>query len=227
MVASDSKIQPLIAPGPLRPAPSARPDQAAREAAAAPANARESDRVELSEEASPGRPTKPNGEPLTDQEQRRLDEMKQRDAEVRAHEQAHVAAAGRYFRGGPTYQTEKGPDGRDYVVAGSVSIDSDPIPGDPEATIAKMQQVRRAALAPAEPSSTDRRVAAQASRAEASARQELAEQRVEEQKQGEGTPDAAPAPESTPSSAPEFEVGYTADAASRSLELPHLIDIAA
>jgi hypothetical protein len=42
----------------------------------------------------------------------------------------------------------------------------------PEATIHKMQQVRRAALAPAEPSGTDRAAAAQASQIEARARME-------------------------------------------------------
>jgi hypothetical protein len=224
MVATESKIQPLIAPRPLGPAAGARSTPSARETAAQTPRARETDRVEISGDAAPGAPTKPNGEPLSDDERRKLEEMKQRDAEVRAHEQAHVAAAGRYFRGGPTYETEKGPDGKDYVVAGSVSIDSDPVPNDPEATIAKMQQVRRAALAPAEPSSTDRRVAAQASQAEAKARQELAEQRAEEQ--GRDAPKGAPA-DASADLAPEFETGYTARATSRSLELPRLIDVAA
>ena len=46
-----------------------------------------------------------------------------------------------------------------------------PVPGDPQATIQKMEVVKRAALAPAEPSAQDRRVAsiADARRLEAAA----------------------------------------------------------
>lgn len=88
-------------------------------------------------------------------------ELKARDTEVRQHERAH-AAAGAPHTGQPSYQYVKGPDGRNYAVAGEVPIDTSPVPGDPEATIAKAEQVKRAALAPAEPSSADRAVAAQA-----------------------------------------------------------------
>ena len=56
-------------------------------------------------------------------------------------------------------------------------IDLSPVEGDPLATIRKMQQVQRAALAPADPSGADRRVAAQARRAEQQARVELTEQK--------------------------------------------------
>ncbi|WP_347279629.1 putative metalloprotease CJM1_0395 family protein, partial [Plasticicumulans sp.] len=73
------------------------------------------------------------------------------DARVRAHEAAHRAAAGELARGGSfTYRT--GPDGRAYAVAGEVGIDAAVIHGDPAATLAKMLQVERAALAPADPS---------------------------------------------------------------------------
>lgn len=110
---------------------------------------------------------------------RELQRLRQRDAEVRAHEQAHAAAGGSYA-GRPTYEYERGPDGRQYAVAGEVQIDTAPVSDDPEATIQKMRTVRRAALAPAEPSPQDRRVAAEASRKEANAREDLAEQRHEE-----------------------------------------------
>src|SRR5690606_36735775 len=49
------------------------------------------------------------------------------------------------------------------------------VPGDPRATMEKAQQIRRAAMAPAEPSPQDRRVAAEAARLEAEARAELAQ----------------------------------------------------
>jgi len=94
---------------------------------------------------------------------------------VRRHEQAHKAAAGPHAHGGPRYELVSGPDGRLYAVSGSVEIDTSPVPDDPEATLRKMRQVRRAALAPAEPSAEDRAVAAAASREEAAARAELRE----------------------------------------------------
>lgn len=117
-----------------------------------------------------------SGEALTDDEQREVERLQARDREVRQHEQAHVAAAGSLYRGGPSYEYQRGPDGRQYAVGGSVQIDTSPVPNDPEATIAKAQQIRRAALAPAEPSGADRSVAAKANRMEAEARQELAEE---------------------------------------------------
>lgn len=95
------------------------------------------------------------------------------DARVRAHEAAHRAAAGELARGG-SYTYKTGPDGRAYAVAGEVGIDAAVIRGDPAATLAKMLQVERAALAPADPSPQDRRVAALAAGRAAEARAELA-----------------------------------------------------
>lgn len=112
-----------------------------------------------------------------EQEQQEIRELAARDREVRSHEQAHAAVGGKYA-GSPVYEFVRGPDGVSYAVGGEVSIDTSPIPGDPEATIAKAQQIRRAANAPAEPSSQDRRVAAEASLMEADARAELRQERV-------------------------------------------------
>ncbi|NOQ47505.1 MAG: catalase, partial [Desulfobulbaceae bacterium] len=98
-------------------------------------------------------------------------ELKQRDREVRAHEQAHLANAGQYA-GGPSYSYQQGPDGKRYAVGGEVPIDVSK-KRTPEQTIQKMRTVRRAALAPANPSSADRSIAASASRKEAEARREL------------------------------------------------------
>ena len=66
---------------------------------------------------------------------------------------------------------------------GEVHLDSSEVRGDPEVTIRKMQIIRRAALAPRDPSPQDYRVAAEASRKEAEARRELMEARHEEQAQ--------------------------------------------
>ncbi|MEO0443815.1 MAG: putative metalloprotease CJM1_0395 family protein [Pseudomonadota bacterium] len=108
-------------------------------------------------------------------EQQQIQQLSARDREVRNHEQAHAAAGGQYA-GAPRYQYERGPDGVNYAVAGEVSISTSPVSGDPQATIQKAQVIRRAALAPAEPSPQDRAVAAEATQMEAQARVALAEQ---------------------------------------------------
>lgn len=139
--------------------------------------------------------TKPrgkDGEPLTDEEVKQVDQLKARDAEVRRHEQAHVAAGGPYVTSGPTYEYQQGPDGKRYAVGGSVGIDTS-AEDTPEKTITKAQTIRRAALAPAEPSSQDRRVAAQASQMEQQARAELAEERRTEQQAPQGEQSEPPA----------------------------------
>lgn len=109
------------------------------------------------------------------QEQRQINELATRDREVRAHEQAHASVGGQYA-GSPTYSFERGPNGVNYAVGGEVSIDTSPVPNDPEATLRKAQVIRAAASAPAEPSPQDRRVAAQAASLENEARAQLAAQ---------------------------------------------------
>lgn len=103
-----------------------------------------------------------NGQALTQEQIRVLDQLQQIDTQVRRHEMAHVAAGGRYITSGATFSYQKGPDGRNYAVGGEVGIDTSPIPGDPQATIQKMRQVKSAALAPTNPSSQDMKVASQA-----------------------------------------------------------------
>jgi hypothetical protein len=120
---------------------------------------------------------------LTEEERRILNQLKARDAEVRAHEAAHLAAAGPHAKGAPTFEFETGPDGRQYATGGEVSIDTSPVPGDPEATARKAQTIKRAALAPREPSGQDRQVAAQAAQLEAQARQQIQAEKTEERKE--------------------------------------------
>ncbi|UCG17264.1 MAG: hypothetical protein JSV19_04375 [Phycisphaerales bacterium] len=117
---------------------------------------------------------------LTPEQQAQVEELQRRDREVRRHEQAHIVAGGGYARGAQ-FELETGPDGKRYAVGGEVAIDTSAVAGDPAATIRKMQVVRRAALAPAEPSSQDRGVAAQAQAIEREARAELRRQRAEGQ----------------------------------------------
>lgn len=118
------------------------------------------------------------------EQQERLDEilikeLSARDREVRNHEQAHAAVGGQYA-GAPSYTYQKGPDGVNYAVGGEVSIDTSPIPGNPEATLNKAAQVKRAALAPAEPSAQDRKVAAVATQIQLEALNDLVQKRTEQ-----------------------------------------------
>lgn len=108
-----------------------------------------------------------------EQEQQQIKELKARDTEVRTHEQAHAAVGGQYA-GSPSYEYQRGPDGTNYAVGGEVPIDVGVINGDPQATIDKMQTVRSAALAPAEPSGADRAIAADATQKMAAEQAELA-----------------------------------------------------
>ncbi len=120
---------------------------------------------------------------LSEDEQQQVQELEQRDREVRVHEQAHKAVGGQYA-GAIHYDYQRGPDGQNYAIGGHVNIDASPVANDPSATLAKMQQVVRAALAPAEPSPADRSVAAKASGQAAQARQDLAEETAESLKGG-------------------------------------------
>jgi hypothetical protein len=137
----------------------------------------ESDPAEENEMREPGAETDPNGDPLDAGEQAELDQLQARDREVRQHEQAHKAAGGAHA-GAISYEYAQGPDGKRYAMGGEVSIDISK-ERDPAATIAKMRQVKAAANAPADPSSQDRAVAAEASRLEMQARRELRQQAAE------------------------------------------------
>ena len=110
---------------------------------------------------------------MSPSEQRQLAELRRRDQQVKAHEAAHSAAGGA-LTGAASYTYQKGPDGQSYAVGGEVSIDVSAVDGDPQATIAKAQQIIRSALAPADPSGQDRAVAAQAAQLAAQASVELA-----------------------------------------------------
>jgi len=112
---------------------------------------------------------------LSPEAEKQIQKLRERDREVRAHEQAHIAAGGQHVSGGASFSYQTGPDGRQYAVGGSVRIDSSPVPGNPEATEEKARAVRRAALAPASPSATDQSVAAKAAAMESKARSEKTE----------------------------------------------------
>lgn len=122
-----------------------------------------------------------DGSRLSQDEQRVVDQLKARDREVRDHEQAHARVGGAYASE-PSYSYQTGPDGRRYAIGGEVQIDVAPVANDPEATIAKMLIVKAAALAPAEPSSADRRVAAMAEAVRGQAHADLMALRLAERR---------------------------------------------
>lgn len=123
-----------------------------------------------------------SGKELNDDEQRRVEKLRQRDRKVRSHENAHAAAAGPYKRGGTRFSYKTGPDGKQYAVSGNVSVDMGS-ESTPEATIAKMKTVQRAAIAPQDPSAKDRATYSAAVRREMNARQALREEKRVEQKE--------------------------------------------
>lgn len=109
---------------------------------------------------------------LSKEEMLELQKLQKRDTEVKAHEQAHKAVAGHHAAGGPSYTYEIGPNGKRFAVGGEVPIDLSK-EATPEETILKMQIIARAAMAPANPSSADRRIAARAAMIANQARGEL------------------------------------------------------
>lgn len=169
----------------LKPAslqPAARDAAADAEAAArpdAPADAARHDATTSRQRVAPAEATaNANGETLTEEDLRQLEQLKATDRDVRQHEMAHQIAGGQYA-GAASYEYEIGPDGQRYAVAGTVPIDYGPVSGDPSATIDKMQQVISAALAPADPSPKDHQVAATARQYLLTAQLELAQQQSE------------------------------------------------
>jgi hypothetical protein len=197
---------------------------AAQPGTAAAAIAEPQDRVTLSKEAQNAKNDAGTGNPkdeenLTSEQKQQVNDLKRRDAEVKAHEQAHMAAGGGVVQGGASYEYQRGPDGKMYAVGGEVQIDVSS-ENSPEATIAKMQQVQRAALAPAQPSGTDRAVAARAAQVEARARAEKTQANepsddTAEAPSGSLTKESEPATDPSTPEARKLSEGYTPGGSNR------------
>lgn len=123
---------------------------------------------------------------LTPAQKQQIAELKIRDSEVKAHEQAHLAAASGIGASAPHYDYEVGPDGKKYAVGGEVNI-SFTKSQNPSENLANAQTMKTAALAPAQPSGQDRAVAAKADRLIAEAKQEIKEAQTEQMGQTEQT----------------------------------------
>jgi SprA family protein len=111
---------------------------------------------------------------LAPEQQRKVQELKQRDRHVRAHEAAHQAAGGD-LTGPASFSYQLGPDGRSYAVGGEVPVQSRS-GRTPDETIAIARRVRAAALAPSDPSGADLAAAASASQVELRAMQQKRQQ---------------------------------------------------
>lgn len=109
-----------------------------------------------------------------------ISKLATRDREVRAHEASHKNAGGSLIRGAAQFTYQKGPDGKQYASGGEVSIDTSSVPDDPQATLQKANQIRAAALAPTNPSTQDKSVAANAASMAANAHAEIVKQQAAE-----------------------------------------------
>jgi hypothetical protein len=118
---------------------------------------------------------RPPAKELSDSALAEISRLKARDTQVHQHEQAHLSAAAGLDVSNATFTYQRGPNGVSYAVAGEVKIDTSP-GRTPEETLARAEMIRDAALAPADPSSTDRSVAAKAQNMAMQARVELMQQ---------------------------------------------------
>lgn len=117
---------------------------------------------------------------ISPEDEQSIEKLQQNDITVKNHERQHVASAGGYVKSGPVYEYTTGPDNKRYAVSGHVSLDMSQVPNDPEATIRKAQVIKKAALAPADPSGADRAVASAAVKMELKASEQLRSEKIEQ-----------------------------------------------
>ena len=135
---------------------------------------------------------------LSKEEQRIVSELQAADTNVRAHEAAHMAAGGG-LTSPASYTYERGPDNKMYAVAGEVGISTGE-GNTPQESLNKAQTIRRAALAPADPSPQDLKVAAQAASMEMSARAQIMQEKMAQNSQNPNNNNEASAENSTANS---------------------------
>lgn len=104
--------------------------------------------------------------------------LQEQENNVISHERSHMQSGGE-FSGSPSYLYTRGPDGKVYISGGEVKMYV-PATDDYDKLIQSLQKVKRAAMAPPDPSPQDSKTAAMASAKEASVRQEIAKMRAKE-----------------------------------------------
>ncbi|MCI6565365.1 putative metalloprotease CJM1_0395 family protein [Campylobacter sp.] len=153
---------------------------------------------------------------LSREEQRIVSELQAADTNVRAHEAAHMAAGGG-LTSPASYTYERGPDNKMYAVAGEVGISTGE-GNTPQESLNKAQTIRRAALAPADPSPQDLKVAAQAASMEMSARAEILQEKMAQNSQNPNNSNEASAGNSNVNSAENSNVNSTENSNTNSTE---------
>ena len=113
---------------------------------------------------------------LTPEEERAVAQLKATDRKVHQHEQAHLAVGADLVMGAASYTYQTGPDKHRYAIGGEVSIDTSAA-RNAEATIIKARHIQATALAPADPSPQDQRVASKGRQMEMDALRRLAEEK--------------------------------------------------
>lgn len=167
------------------------------------------DTTNKSDDSSTPKAKSKKGEALTPEQEQEVRELKARDAEVKAHEQAHIAASAGINASAPTYNYQTGPDGVQYAIGGEVNI-SFSQGNDPQENLNNAETMKAAALAPADPSSQDLSVASNADKMIQEAKQQIAAKQ-EEPAANANTSDAAATADSQNTDTAET-IGSTASA---------------
>lgn len=87
-------------------------------------------------------------------EERTIDRLKSRDREVRMHEASHGNSPELIKIGPAQFDYTIGPDGKAYATGGRVTL-STGTSGTPEEALSKAMALKKASIAPGEPSSQD------------------------------------------------------------------------
>ncbi len=116
----------------------------------------------------------------SEEENRTLQKLKNRDQEVRLHEAQHNRNPGTVSIGGPQYTYTIGPDGKVYATGGQVMVTTG-ASGDPKTALRKARALKSAALSTGEPSSMDMAAAVSAREMEMEAIIKLAREEKEKQ----------------------------------------------
>ncbi|BFU77975.1 hypothetical protein ALC152_11900 [Arcobacter sp. 15-2] len=87
-----------------------------------------------------------------------LEKFKNKDAEIRTHEQVHASIG--HTTVPISYSYQQGPDGKMYAVGGSVRLETS-MPDDPKAAAFKLDMLQKAASAPSNTSGADNAIASQ------------------------------------------------------------------
>ena len=112
---------------------------------------------------------------LSDAELAEVSSLKARDSKVRQHEQAHLAASAGLNVSKAAFTYQRGPDGVNYAVGGDVRIDTSP-GRTAQDSLARADMIVDVALAPADPTPSDRSAAAKAQNMAQQANAELLQQ---------------------------------------------------